>query len=201
MSGNDARDLRREMEQGSGRNAPIRSYTSTEFTEKMSIKQLLTRLKGYDLLIGVPAEESPRDIGAEVTNAELVYLHTHGSPAQGLPPRPIIEPALAANMDMIKPKLQAAVEKFSNGDEVAGEQRLRALGMYCQNIVRGWFTDPRNQWPPLAESTKALKAKNGRSKDNPLIDTGELRKSITYVVRTPKNGRTTGGNNDEQNAD
>ena len=57
--------------------------------------------------------------------------------------------------------------------------------MFAQNKVRAWFTDERNNWPPNAPSTIEKKSKNGKIKDNPLIDTGELRKSITYVVKTP----------------
>ena len=63
-----------------------------------------------------------------------------------------------------------------------GVEELKKTGMFVQNKVRSWFTDSRNGWPPNAPST--IKAKKGKS--NPLIDTGELRKSITYVVSNKK---------------
>jgi hypothetical protein len=49
--------------------------------------------------------------------------------------------------------------------------------MLGQNIVRAWFVDPKNGWPENSPITIAAKGS-----DKPLIDTGELRKAITYVV-------------------
>jgi hypothetical protein len=44
-------------------------------------------------------------------------------------------------------------------------------------MIKLWFEDSRNNWPPLAEST--IKAKGS---DKPLQDTGKMRDAITYVV-------------------
>lgn len=53
---------------------------------------------------------------------------------------------------------------------------LRKAGMLGQNVVRRYFVED-NGWPPNAPSTIAQKGS-----DRPLIDTGELRKSVAYVV-------------------
>ena len=43
------------------------------------------------------------------------------------------------------------------------------------------FENPKNNWPPNSPRTIAKKGS-----DVPLIDTGELRKSITHVIRRVK---------------
>lgn len=118
--------------------------------------------------------------------AQNLYRASMGSPAHGIPPRPIIEPAITANKEEINKRLKTIMDLFLSGEESKGEEKLRSLGMFAQNKVRAWFTDPRNGWAPLSPATKKAKSKGGKSKDNPLIDTGELRKSITYVVITPQ---------------
>ena len=50
--------------------------------------------------------------------------------------------------------------------------------MQGQNIARDWFTNPANNWAANSEDTVKKKGS-----DRPLIDTSELRKSITYVVK------------------
>ena len=41
-----------------------------------------------------------------------------------------------------------------------------------------WFENPQNGWPP--NSPRTIRRKGS---DQPLVDTGEMRKAITYVVR------------------
>ena len=69
------------------------------------------------------------------------------------------------------------------------EQPLMDLGNVAQSDVKKWFTDPQNGWAPNAKSTiegwaspwgKKFK---GKGSDAPLIDTGALRQSVSYVIR------------------
>lgn len=117
---------------------------------------------------------------ATINNAELVYIHTNGSPLRGIPARPIIQPALQApgNKEPIIVELKRAAQAFLAADVPLAKQHLNRAGLTAQNAVRGWFTDPRNNWAPNKPSTIAAKGS-----DRPLIDTGELRKAMTYVVR------------------
>lgn len=156
--------------------------------------------------------------GSTVTNAELAFIHTHGArtvdfrrrmgatainqgmayPAVhqmylhsygvaifGIPPRPIIEPAIEArgNIEPITEELKKAAAAQLAGNRAGAMAGLRRAGMMGQNAVRGWFTDPRNGWAPNKPST--IKRKGS---DRPLIDTGELRKSVTYVVAGEDSG-------------
>lgn len=117
--------------------------------------------------------------GATYGKALAMYLHTHGSPLWQIPPRPIIEPAIEAkgNREAILAELKKAAEATLEGKKPEAIRALQRAGLTAQNRVRAWFTDPRNGWAPNAPST--IKAKGSAQ---PLIDHGELRRSITYVV-------------------
>lgn len=178
--------------------------------ENVNIKEVLDKIANLEVLVGIPENTSQRKEDG-ITNAELAFIHTHGvrtssmikemnkaieqggqtysqaynmyiqshgSPAFRIPPRPIIEPAIEANIEMISKYLKRSVRCFLEGNEEEGKRELESAGMIAQGYARRWFTDPRNEWPPNAPST--IKAKGS---DMPLIDTGELRKSITYIVR------------------
>ena len=113
----------------------------------------------------------------KINNAQLMYIHTNGSPARGIPARPVIEPALAANKELIGEALNAAADALLAGNAKEAEKAFKSAGQLGANAAKRWFRDPRNGWAENLPST--IKAKGS---DRPLIDTGELRRSITYVV-------------------
>ncbi|WP_207953231.1 hypothetical protein [Paenibacillus agricola] len=171
------------------------------------VKRMLDDLAKTQVLVGIP-EGGGNERGAEITNAQLLYVHTHGarkkemreemnpqiesgeqtysqayqlyiqthgSPLWQSPPRPVLEPAIEKNKEVIGKQLQKVATTVLDGQDP--DQELQKAGMLGQNIARAWFTDPANGWPANAEST--IEAKGS---DRPLIDQGEMRKAITYVV-------------------
>lgn len=181
----------------------------------LDVKKLMHSLEQYDLLVGIPAETAGRNSGSlnnaelaylqthgvstskvrQLINEQIdkgmnyqgarkkvhqMWLLEHGSPAWRIPPRPIIEPAIESKSNEISKMIGESLKSFLKGDFEQGERKLKATGMFAQNTVREWFTNSNNNWAPNAPST--IKAKGS---DRPLIDTGDLRKSITYVVKTP----------------
>jgi len=145
------------------------------------IKADLANLLKMDVLVGVPEDKASREKDTKINNAQLMYIHTNGSPIQNIPARPVIEPAIKANKDKITNELQKAATLALDNKIDDAKKQLGRAGMLGQNVARGWFTDINNQWTPNAPSTIAKKESS-----NPLIDTGQLRKSITYVVRGDK---------------
>ncbi|RKN75005.1 hypothetical protein [Paenibacillus ginsengarvi] len=176
------------------------------------IQRSLRDIAKMQVYVGIPdgsGNERPKDgEGGDITNAELLYIHTHGvrqkemreemnpaiesgertysqayqlyiqshgSPLWHSPPRPVLEPAIEKNRDAIAKQLQKAVSTALDGHDASGE--LEKAGMLGQNIARGWFTDPSNGWAPNSPLTV-----ENKGSDKPLIDTAEMRKSITYVV-------------------
>jgi hypothetical protein len=122
------------------------------------------------------------DAGKKYSEAYQMYIHSRGSPLWHAPPRPIIEPAIQHNKKALGDQYGAIIRAALSGGNYNNE--LKKLGMMGQNFVRDWFTNPANGWPPNSPITIKLKSKKGKGlKDKPLINTGELRKSITYVQR------------------
>lgn len=136
--------------------------------------QSLTKVAVY---VGVPAANTSRT-GADINNAELLYIHTNGSPLRNIPARPVIEPALKANKDKIMAEYSKAVSAAAEGNDGELMSALTRTGLAGENAARDWFTDPRNEWEPNSPKTIARKGSS-----RPLIDTGALRKAITHVVR------------------
>ncbi len=125
----------------------------------------------------MPQEETSRETG-NITNAELLYIHTNGSPAKNIPPRPIIEPAIQDSKEELGTLLKEAILRALEGDTDSAMAGMEKAGLQGENAVKAWFTNPKNGWAENAESTKK---KKGSSR--PLIDTGQLRKSITHVLK------------------
>lgn len=132
---------------------------------------------------GVRKQEMRDEMNPKVESGEMPYskayqmwLHTHGSPLWQSPPRPVIEPAIEKNKDVIAKQLRKVADAALDGQNPNAE--LEKAGMLGQNIARDWFTNPENNWPPNSPRTVDQKGS-----DQPLIDSGELRKSIIYVVK------------------
>lgn len=136
---------------------------------------------------GVRGVDMRRIMGAMQINRNInykaaldLYLHTRGSAIWHIPPRPVIEPAIEAtgNKERLETLLHQALAAALDGEEEKAKRFYKLAGMEAQNIVRAWFTDPRNNWAPNAPST--IRAK-GSSRPN--IEFGEMRKAITYVTQ------------------
>ena len=104
--------------------------------------------------------------------------------------------------------LKEAASRALHGDASAVRAGLEKAGLLGQNAVRATFTD--NDWPPLADGTldakplrksdmgdvltdgkgRPLREKSRREsgKINPLMDTRQLQKAHTYVIRDKSAG-------------
>ena len=155
------------------------------------LKKMLKEMKQNEVYVGITDDTTEREEQQtkEVTNAELLFIHTNGSPIRNIPPRPVIEPAIRNDKDRLSRMMKQAAQLFLKGDKQGAINQLRKVGMRGQNVSRAWFVNPENGWPPNSPAVQAAKMKKGANIPRPLIDTGEMRKSITYFVRT-KGGRT-----------
>ena len=97
------------------------------------------------------------------SKAHELYVHENGSPLWHSPPRPILEPAMDANKEQMAELMKDVVNDALENRDISPS--LNQVGLQGQNISRGWFTDPRNNW---AENAKITIKKKGS--ENPLID-------------------------------
>ena len=116
------------------------------------------------------------DKGIKYSVVLQMYIHEHGSFAYQVPPRPIIEPAIEDAKEGIGELLGDAAKDAIEGKDA--QKALEDVGQYAESKVKNWFTASKNGWAP--NSPKTIKRKGS---DNPLIDTGALHGSITFVIR------------------
>jgi hypothetical protein len=148
-----------------------------------ALQKAVTDLTKTEVLIGIPDANAARqaDKGQPASNALIGYIQEFGSPAKNIPPRPFLVPGVNSIRDSAAKRLGVAAEKALSGRTEAVGQQLDAVGLLGQAAVRGKITD--GPFAPLAERTLEARRRRGRTGDKPLIDSGQLRASINFVVR------------------
>ena len=161
--------------------------------EKGNLKKLIKEIKFIkenEVYVGIPQDKSVRKKQDGITNAELLFIHTNGSPINNIPSRPVIEPAIKNDRERISKMMKKSARFAFEGNFGEAIRQLKLVGMRGQNVSKAWFTNPDNGWPensPLTKERK-MKGKPEGYEPHPLIDTGQLRNSISYFVKT-KAGR------------
>ena len=181
----------------------FKGMTPDQFAEKIA------RATRTEVLVGIPRSTAMRP-GDKISNAEIAYINEHGDPARRIPPRPFMEPGLTRCRDKVRDVMAAGVQRLAQSGSL--RPAAERVGLICQASIRGVFTD--NNWKPLSPRTimaraqrtvskhkgfadKSARAQQGmlqrelarRAGDRPLIDTGALRQSITYVVTEGGDGQ------------
>lgn len=182
----------------------IKTTVSYTVNTKKDVRALfgdLEALAQKRVLVGVPQDEDPREKGEGIGNAMLAYIHDNGSPAQGIPARPFMQPGIKKAKNKINQELKLAAQKFMLGNEEEGTVHLERAGFHAVSSIRK-VIEKGIGFTPLKRATllgrlrrrKSLHAyfknKPWRNDEKfellqsfkPLIDTGEMMKSITYVV-------------------
>jgi hypothetical protein len=187
----------------------LNGFTNVTITKDLT-KEITSSLKDLakkTVCIGIP--DSTEHADSKITNAQLLYVHTngvrdkdmikemqhdlidmpyskahelyvqeHGSPLWKVPPRPVLEPAMEykQNQEQMVELMKDTINVALDGKDVS--PALNEVGLQGQNIARDWFTNSANEWEENKKST--IKKKGS---DRPLIDSGEMRRSITYVIK------------------
>jgi len=140
----------------------------------------LKAIASKDVLVGIPEEKSERD-DVPFGNAGIGYINENGSPAQNIPARPHLVPGVRSVDEQTLPHLRAAAQAAMSGNTAAAEMELNRAGALAANGVKRYMII--TGFTPLADRTINARLARGRTGDKPLIDTGQYRRAITYVVR------------------
>jgi hypothetical protein len=146
-----------------------------------SVIRAINELGAKDVLIGIPEGNVDRKSGDPASNALIGYVQEFGSPANNIPARPFLIPGV---QDIQKPaadRLKVAAQRALAGDATQAERQLNAAGLMGQNSARAKINS--NIQPELSERTLEARRARGVTRENTLVDTGQLRNSITYVIR------------------
>lgn len=155
-----------------------------QLEEKMKkLQESLTFMNNTEVVAGVPEDKSNRS--ASISNAALACIHDKGSLLQGIPERPIFQPAIQNALSDIKTSLRAASQSAAEGEKDQAKNHLEEAGITAMNALKNQFQN--NHWTANTPETIKRK-KNDVSSDQTLVDTGQLRNSMSYAVRD-KNGR------------
>ena len=137
--------------------------------------------------VGLTSSASPR-------SRFLLAVHEHGAPAMRIPPRPVIEPALAedaAREEMTAALTDAASAAFS-GSGPAVDAALARCGEAGVSAIRAYIdagVPPPNApvtvsggWTWNRVARKGVHVE-GKGFDKPLYDTGQLYHDFDYEVK------------------
>lgn len=174
------------------------------------IKELLADLNllaDQEVLIGFPEETTDRppneDEPAGITNASLAYIHDNGAPEQRIPARPFMVPAVESIQGKVADKMGQILQAVLSGKgSMVVDQGMHQVGLIGKLAIQTTINDGID--PPLAESTLRARARKGRKGAQeelanraqglppstlfakPLVDTGALRDSASYAIRSRK---------------
>lgn len=152
------------------------------------LKQNLKTLQQYEkelkearkkaVYVGLPKGKASDTYENGETVIQVGAIHEFGMGRN--PERSFLRVPFKKNEGRIKGLINKQFSLIFNG-EADTVQSLNKIGILARNISVESFTD--NDWPELSEARKQQKIVNGKRGDRPLINTGALRQSITWVVR------------------
>lgn len=140
----------------------------------------LRALGGKTVRVGIldeaPKRESPGKgkKASRATLLEVAAVHEFGAPAAGIPNRSFIRATVdlkAAEIQATRDKLAAQVAE----GKITAQVALERLGAFVQGLVQARIAEGIG--PALKPETVARKKSS-----KPLVDTGQLRSSVTWLV-------------------
>jgi len=149
------------------------------------VKKAIRELSTNRIMVGVPAAKALRrpEEGEKSTinNAAIAYLMENGCPAVNIPPRPFLKPTIEASRVLIVERMKGAAIYALKGNSIAVLQALHSLGLAVSTAVK--LKINTGPFKGLSERTLQRRRARGRFGTKPLIDTTQLRSSITYVLK------------------
>ena len=189
----------------------VKVSSSNKAPQLMKDVEQLSKMEVY---VGIPEAASSRR-GEEITNAELVYIHTHGVRAASM--RAEMKPNLDAGMGYSaahalyihshgsplwhippRPIIEAAITAQGNKEAIAGDLKVAAKlvldhdkpGAMRQLQLTGQDATNRiKSWffdPRNNWAPNAPSTIKEKKSERPLIDTAQLQRAMTWVVAEKK---------------
>lgn len=134
----------------------------------------LEKLKQNEVFIGYQAGHAKHtdEDGNTADMAEIAMFNELGTSTS--PPRPFLRMTVDENKDKINQFVETQTKRIAQG--ASAEQCMKQVGAFGVSLVQEKIGN--GTFAPNAEST--IKAKGS---DKPLIDTGQLRQSVHYVIK------------------
>jgi len=138
----------------------------------------------HDVLIGIPEDRTKREEGDPISNAAIGYIAETGAPERNIPQRAWLVPAIKGAKVPISKYMKQAGKALLDGKLSVCDKALNAAGLVGQAAARNEINT--GSFQALAAATIRARQRRGRTGTKPLIDTGQFRNSVNYVVRGAK---------------
>lgn len=159
----------------------MKTGLTTIFDDVAKVISGISMVATARVMVGIPAAKDQREDGGEINNAALGYIHDRGAPEANIPARPWLESGIATAQTPIEDGLKRAADAAFEGRPEGVRRELNVVGLKAQAAVRKKITD--GPFDALAPRTLAARRARGRTGTKPLIDTGQLRSAVSYVIR------------------
>lgn len=124
-------------------------------------------------ILGADAKKPSAD--GTLSMVELGLVHEYGTRDGRIPERSFIRRTFNQNRDELERACAEAARRFIGGEDM--EKVLGKLGAWGAAKVKATITEGEGVPPPLKAATIARKGSS-----RPLVDTGQLKNSITWAV-------------------
>ena len=123
-------------------------------------------------------KDTKRDV--DITNSHIMFVMEYGSPINDIPERPILRQTVAwAKENLLQPTIKRGLKKYFETNNIKDfEDELNKMCIAIENHINTGVRRKEFDIPPNASST--IEAKGS---DIPLLDTGQLVKSIRAVCK------------------
>lgn len=150
-----------------------------EWTPKgRQIKEALEKLSedavGVGYQRGKATHKAKREGEEDVDMVDIAAWNEFGT-STGIPARPFLKNSIESYQDEIKQDMETCVKMVLNGADA--HTALNGLG--AAHVARVQRSIVEGEYEPNAPAT--IRKKKGRA--TPLIDTGQMRQSVHYVVK------------------
>jgi HK97 gp10 family phage protein len=136
----------------------------------------------------VSTKDGSKDSPDGTTLVDIAVIHEFGT--SKIPPRSFLRSTFAENKKKIPKVYLGLAKRAIKKKDYDPKDVLKLMGAWMAGQVRQTFT--KNDWPPLKDPTRGGKNKEGGA--TPLVDTGQLRASISYqVIEDQNSGQSTAG--------
>lgn len=134
----------------------------------------LQQFKDSVVKAGILSKDGSQQHSEGMTVFQIGMIHEFGVPEKNIPRRSFIRVPIENNIKEIT-KLIEHNHKLVSENAMSAKVALDRIGIMAQNTIKESFRN--NDWKPLKRATIKRKGSS-----RPLIDTGQLIGSISYIV-------------------
>ena len=153
---------------------------SNDFTK--GFNEAINSLKHKETLVGIPSTDKPRQDGDPINNATILFINEFGSPANNIPPRPVMKIGIAKAQVDIAEEFKACANAVLDKGPAVIDQYYERVGIIASNSVKGVINNQEGIEGPSKATLEAREAR-GFMGTKALVVSGQLRNSITYIVK------------------